>query len=117
MEVAFPFSQQPFQGVEVAPESSRNKSRLHWPIQEVSPFARDEPEFTFALLRSFHLPLDLVWREEVVGVQPLDVISLAKLECFVSRCRRPLIFLRNDIYSLGGESLSGCESLIARSII
>src|SRR2546430_15116532 len=52
---------------------------------EVSPFTRDQPEFTFRVLRNCHLPLNFVWREKVIGVQPLDIISLAKLKRFVSR--------------------------------
>lgn len=44
----------------------------------------------------FDLLGDFVGGDKIIRIQPLDVISLAKLEGLISRCGSALVFVIND---------------------
>ena len=117
MDPLLPFTKQPLQGSQVAPQSSRKKLRLVWTIQKVPPAGRQESAFVVTLLRCRHLPRHLVGREKVVCVQPLNIVALAKREGSIPGRRSTLIFLRNDGHTFGSKLLRHSKRLISRPII
>jgi hypothetical protein len=60
---------------------------------------------------------DFVWRQEIISIEPLNVISLAKLKGFIPGCGSTLVFLRDDGKIPGSELSSNCQRLVRRAII
>src|SRR6202030_3813158 len=78
---------------------------------------RETARMPRTLAAHFQLLFDFTRRQQMVSIPPFNVISLAKLERFVSRCRRPLIFLTNHGYFFAGKLSRHGKGLIARSIV
>ena len=69
------------------------------------------------LLRCRHLLGNLVRREKIVCVQPLNIVALAKLEGLVSGGGRALILLRHNGNIFRSELPRNRKRAIARSIV
>src|SRR6185312_12003314 len=86
-------------------------------MHETSPRRRKKELRTEALLNQRHLPCNLIWRKQVIGIQPLNIVTPALQERIVPCCRSPLIGLCNNANSLGFKLSRNGSSLIFRAIV
>ena len=68
--------QQPLNRRQITPQWCRNKTGLRRSVNEPSPSGREERTFGSTATYCFHLFFDFVVSEEIIGIQPLDIISL-----------------------------------------
>ena len=117
MPVSFPLPRQPFGWVKVGTERSRNELSFGWPISEKRPWRRKERPPIPCLLHCSHLERDLVWRKQVVSVEPLNIIAATQRRCCVPGGCSSLIRLRYHSNTFGLESARNCQSPVSRTVV
>src|SRR6266852_8984608 len=117
MQVLPHLTKQPFSRRQVAPEGRRHEVGFAGAVQEVSPRRGEEYSRACATIHRVHLASDFVGRQEIIGIQPLDIIALADRKGVVSGRRRTLVGLSDNRYALGGKSTSNRERLITGPVI
>src|SRR4051794_17371959 len=88
-----------------------------WAMRESRPRAGKKDAPVVQSQGSFHLALDFVFAEQVVRIQPLNVVAAAESECSVARGGCASIGLRNNSYSLRLKLARGLKRVVGRSII
>src|SRR5271170_7656002 len=117
MKVLTHLARQPFRWIEIAPQRSRLKLGPVVSVQKLPPSARYEGLFTSTLLGFRHLHRNLVWRQKVVRIKPLNVVSPGmRIGCVSSR-GRALVLLCDDLNSLRLELPSDFQRTIFGTVI
>src|SRR6266536_3713097 len=96
MKVLPHLAYKPFNWGKIAPERGRSEVGSIQSIIEVCPRTGKKRPFVFELSRCFHWLGNLVRREKIIGIQPLNEFALAKGQSAISCCGRTLIFLRDN---------------------
>src|SRR3989441_8089944 len=92
--------EQPFHRRQITPERRRDKGGSLGAIHEPSPRGRKQRAVASTLVHGRHLSRHLVGCQEIIRIQPLDVITLAESESGISGRGRALIVLGNDGHAL-----------------
>ena len=93
------------------PTAAPDRGRIHEP----APFRGKQRPRIGNSLDDFHLPRNFVRRQQIVRVEPLDVIALAQRKRLVPRRRRAGIFLRDDRDFRPGELLRDRQGFVLSS--
>jgi hypothetical protein len=79
-------------------------------LKKKSPSASD-------LIQDLHLPRNLVSSQKIIGIQPLNLVSLTERKSLVSGCCSTLVFLGEGAYRPRLEHSRDLERLIGGAII
>jgi hypothetical protein len=109
--------QQPFQGCQVTPQSRRRELGFPFSVDEVCPGTGKKRPPALTILDHSHLAFDLVGCQEIISIQPLDIVSLTEGESCVPRGGGALVRLADDENGFRAELIRDPQGLIARTVV
>jgi hypothetical protein len=103
-------------GERSAPKKRRKKSALCYRYKNL-PQAEERKTFLFPARSTFSICFEISsGTQEIIRIQPLDVIALTKRRSLVSCCSRTLIFLSDNEHVPRSKAVGNGQRVIARAI-
>src|SRR5262249_38883225 len=117
IQVLAHFPNQPFGRWQVAPEGRWLEPRALRTIHKVRPAGRQQTAAPATAFHERHLPKNLVRRQKIIGVEPLDVVALTEGKCLVTSPRRAFVVLPHNENLSRLELTRYCQRVVLGAVV